>query len=227
MKTTTGMSRKPGSACIFSSNEKPVMSGRKMSSMIGSGQILPRQRECRMATIGGDHLESLVPRQADEHARIMRIVFNNKHRWLAGLNLSRSSGIFSSRGAGSDDRVMRLSLSWIRGGCSGKAQRQIKRERASFAERTGESDFPAQQRRQFARNGQTQTRAAVFAAGAGVGLLKRLEDQLLFFRRDADAGVADFKRNDASASCFSAGWSVAPSRTVAGDHADGHMAHAR
>ena len=80
-------------------------------------------------------------------------------------------------------------------------QRQIERERAALARRAEQADFAAQQRRQFAGDGQAQARAAVFAAGAGVGLLERLEDQLLFFRRDADARVADGKGNDVLARC--------------------------
>ncbi len=62
-------------------------------------------------------------------------------------------------------------------------------------------DFPAQQRGQFAGNGQAQARAAVFAARARIGLLERLKDQFLLFRRDADARVADFKRDDILPSC--------------------------
>ena len=59
------------------------------------------------------------------------------------------------------------------------------------AGRAGQFDFAAQQRRQFAADGETQTGSAVFAAGAGIGLLERFEDELLFFGRDADSGIAD------------------------------------
>src|SRR5262249_47942616 len=37
--------------------------------------------------------------------------------------------------------------------------------------------------------------AAILAAGRGVGLLERLEDDLLLLERDADAGVGDLERN--------------------------------
>ena len=50
-------------------------------------------------------------------------------------------------------------------------------------------DFAAQQRRQLAADGEAEARAAVLAARAGVGLMERLEDEPLFFGRDADAGV--------------------------------------
>ena len=50
-----------------------------------------------------------------------------------------------------------------------------------------EPDFAAEQARDFAADGQAQAGAAVLAAGAAVGLLERLEDDLLLVRRDADA----------------------------------------
>ena len=54
-----------------------------------------------------------------------------------------------------------------------------------------QADLAAQQPRQFAADRQAQAGAAVLAAGAAVGLLERLEDDLLLVRRDADAGVGD------------------------------------
>ncbi len=68
--------------------------------------------------------------------------------------------------------------------------RQEQREGAALADGAGEADFAAQQARDFAADGQAQPGAAIFAAGAAVGLLEGLEDDLLFLRRDADAGVA-------------------------------------
>ena len=47
-----------------------------------------------------------------------------------------------------------------------------------------EVDFAAEQRRQLAADRKAKAGAAVFAAGAGVGLLERLEDQLLLFERE-------------------------------------------
>ena len=43
-------------------------------------------------------------------------------------------------------------------------------------------NFAAQQAREFAADGKAEAGAAVFAAGAGVRLLERLEDQFLFFQ---------------------------------------------
>ena len=65
-----------------------------------------------------------------------------------------------------------------------------------WPDRAGQADFAAQQPRDFAADRQAQSRAAVFAAGAAVRLLERLEDDLLFLRRNADAGIADRKRDD-------------------------------
>ena len=58
---------------------------------------------------------------------------------------------------------------------------------------------PPSRLRQFAADRQAQTGAAVFAAGAGIGLLERLEDDALLFRRDADAGVGDLERDTVGA----------------------------
>ena len=57
-------------------------------------------------------------------------------------------------------------------------------------------DFSAQQAGQFAADGESETRASVLAAGARVCLLESLEDDSLFFRRDANAGVGNFKSDD-------------------------------
>ena len=67
------------------------------------------------------------------------------------------------------------------------------------AGRAGQLDFAAEQRGQFTADGETQTGSAVFAAGAGIGLLEGFEDELLLFRRNADSGIADRNGNRAQA----------------------------
>ena len=57
-------------------------------------------------------------------------------------------------------------------------------------------DFAAEQARKFAADGKAEAGAAIFAAGAGVGLLERLEDQFLFLQRNADAGVGHLEGDD-------------------------------
>ena len=70
-----------------------------------------------------------------------------------------------------------------------------------------EPDFAAEQGGQFAADGQAEAGAAVLAARAGVGLLERLEDELLLLRRDADAGVRHREGNDHAGARRSTGWS--------------------
>ena len=52
------------------------------------------------------------------------------------------------------------------------------------------ANLAAEQTRDLAADRETEARAAVLAAGRAVGLLERLEDQLLLVARDADARVA-------------------------------------
>ena len=48
---------------------------------------------------------------------------------------------------------------------------------------------------QLAADRQSETGAAILAAGAGIGLLEGLEDDLLLLGRDADAGVGHLERH--------------------------------
>ena len=50
-------------------------------------------------------------------------------------------------------------------------------------------DFTTQQCRKFTADRESQTRAAVLAAGARVSLLKCLEDQLLLLGSDPDSAI--------------------------------------
>jgi len=75
--------------------------------------------------------------------------------------------------------------------------RQIKREVASHAHVASQLDFAAQQTSEFAADRQTQTCASVLAAGTSIGLLKSFKDDSLFFGRNADAGISNFKCQNA------------------------------
>ena len=55
---------------------------------------------------------------------------------------------------------------------------------------------PPSRLRELAADREAEAGAAVLAAGAGVGLLEGLEDDLLLLRRDADAGVGDLEGDD-------------------------------
>ena len=72
--------------------------------------------------------------------------------------------------------------------------RQIQGERAAVARAALEHELAAEQPGELAADRETEAGAAVLAAGAAVGLLERLEDDLLLVRRDADAGVATPRR---------------------------------
>ena len=55
---------------------------------------------------------------------------------------------------------------------------------------------PPSRPRDFAADRQAQARATVLAAGRAIGLLECLEDNLLLFGGDADAGIADGEGHD-------------------------------
>src|SRR5205085_5610152 len=74
-------------------------------------------------------------------------------------------------------------------------QRQIQRKGAARAGRTAQMDFAAQEVRQLAADRKTKPRSTVLAAGARVGLLECLENDLLLFQRDADASVRYLERH--------------------------------
>src|SRR5437899_3280090 len=67
---------------------------------------------------------------------------------------------------------------------------QIQGESAALPDGAGEADFTTEQSGNLAADGQTEPGAAVFATGAAIGLLERLEDDLLLLGVDADASVA-------------------------------------
>ena len=62
-------------------------------------------------------------------------------------------------------------------------QRQVQRERAALARRALQAHFAAEQAGDFADDRKAQAGAAVLARGARVGLLERLEHDLLLLRR--------------------------------------------
>src|SRR6185437_4031465 len=85
-------------------------------------------------------------------------------------------------------------------GCSGAhvGLRQIQGEGAAGARRAPQLNLTTKQAGQFAADGEAQTGAAVFAAGAGIRLLEGFKDDPLLLRRDTDSGVRDFKGHDSS-----------------------------
>src|SRR4029077_12691672 len=64
-------------------------------------------------------------------------------------------------------------------------------EGTAAARHAAQADFAAQQVRQLAADGQSQTGAAVLAGSARIRLLESFEYDPLLLRRNADAGIAD------------------------------------
>src|SRR6185436_17503625 len=76
--------------------------------------------------------------------------------------------------------------------------RQVQRERAAHTRGAAQLDLTTKQTCQLSTDRQSQTRAAVLAARARVGLLERLEHDALLLRRNADAGIGYLERDDAT-----------------------------
>src|SRR5690349_19697379 len=75
-------------------------------------------------------------------------------------------------------------------------QRQIDREGAAHIGRAAKLDLTAKKVRQLSGDCEPKSGAAIFAAGARIGLLERLEDDLLFRGSNTDARVRYLERND-------------------------------
>ena len=161
------------------------------------------------AARGDQHLEALVAGEVQDDAGVMRVVLDDQQDAVAGLDLqpivrdvlhgaigrrqprARGPCMVSGprHGARAAGRVGRTDV----------FHRQIEREGAALARRAVQLDFAAEQVREFAADREAEAGAAVLAAGAGVGLLERLEDDLLLFQRNADAGVGHLEGDDAQA----------------------------
>ena len=75
----TGMCRVAGSCLRLFSTVQPSMSGRKMSSVMAVGADTAGPATGPIAAAGGhDHLEALVAGQAQEDARVMRVVLDDE-----------------------------------------------------------------------------------------------------------------------------------------------------
>src|SRR6516225_1569745 len=145
------------------------------------------------------HLESLVTREVNEHARIMRIVLDDQKNGIARFEAEPVVGQLL------DDALLNRSLQRGRGivglgdlgaRCDRRTrifQRQIECERAALARGAVQVNFTTKQVRQLAADGKSKPRAAIFTAGAGVGLLKCLKDQLLLLQGNPDPGIGNLE----------------------------------
>src|SRR5271155_1766451 len=105
---------------------------------------------------------------------------------MSGHQLDRGSGLRRlSLGCERRHRVAVLSVrAW-----------QVYGEGAALLGRAYKRDFAAQQPHQLAAYRRAEAGAAVLARGRAIGLGERLEDQLLLFGGDTDAGVCDADRD--------------------------------
>src|SRR5204863_5991187 len=78
----------------------------------------------------------------------------------------------------------------------GVPERQVQGERATQPGRAPELDFPTEQVGKLAADRQAKAGASVLAAGAGIGLLERLEDDALLLDGYADAGIRNLEGHD-------------------------------
>ncbi len=83
----TGMWRVAGSSLSWLSTVQPSMSGRKISSEMAVGMELPGEGQAQRAFGGDDALEALVARQAQQDARVMRVVLDDQQHRVALLDV--------------------------------------------------------------------------------------------------------------------------------------------
>ena len=174
----------------------------------GRGMEFAGQRQRFRARHGDQHLESLVARQIAQHARVVRIVFDNQQDGVVRLQIRRGRlrcalPARPRRPSASERRRMTTALAALAIVDSGARRahvglRQVERERAALAGRAAQLNFAAQQVGQFAADGQAQAGAAVFAAGAGIGLLEGLEDDALLFRAECRCRYRSLRRRSPS-----------------------------
>src|SRR6185295_788662 len=82
-----------------------------------------------------------------------------------------------------------------------KPQGQVERERAALPWVADEHQLATQHSRNLAADRKTETCTAVFSARRAIGLLKRLENDALFFFGNADPGVLYRKRQNLLGLC--------------------------
>ena len=200
----TGMCRVAGSCFRWFSTVQPSMSGRNTSSETAVGWNSRASASASEPRDGHQNLESLVAREiAQARARSADRLRRSAASYRPGCRLSRSSGICSigcstirqRSTAGAAGRRSPSCPSQTTDGRADISLGQVKRERASLARRAAQLNFPSEKTGQFTADRQSQPRAAIFAAGAGIGLLECLKDDALFLRRNADAGVGHLERD--------------------------------
>ena len=201
----TGMCRVAGSRFRWLKHRPAQHVRQEHVERDGGRPVLADEVERVRAGAGHQHLEAVGARQVDDDARIARIVLDDQHHRVVGLQVGAVVGNADDGGlrpAHGDERRtrrarrvgarrdLRVASSRERSSEPDVAQRQVQRERAAGAGRALQRDLAAQQAGELAADREAQPGAAVLAAGARVRLLERLEDELLLLRRNADARIA-------------------------------------
>ena len=102
-----------------------------------------------------------------------------------------------ARGAhlGGQYRLRELCISHTNVRCGGSqiSLGQIERERTAFVRRASQLNLASQQARQFPADRQSQARAAILSARAGIRLLKSLKYDSLFIKRNTNTSIGNFE----------------------------------
>ena len=77
------MWRVAGSSFRLLSTVQPEHVGQEYVERDRGRHVLARQRQRRLAAVGDDALEALVPRQTEQHARVVRIVVDDEQHAVA------------------------------------------------------------------------------------------------------------------------------------------------
>ncbi len=165
-----------------------------------------RQRHRRVTARGDDPAESLLPGRLEENRRERLIFFDDQHDLVVGSDhvaivgdLGRQLSVDGGRerrrplqvtGTATHGRQRRGQAAELAGQHLASL-RQVQHERAALVHSACQPDFAAEQPRQLAADRQAEARAAVLPVRRAVHLLKRLENDLVLLRRDADARVSD------------------------------------
>ncbi len=147
-----------------------------------------------------DTFESAVARKTEQNAREDEVVLDDEQDAVGRFDALAVvvdlavRMLFGNRARyGTDDSLLHAAAHRDGTLHDGRAdvtlQRMVERERAPLADRAVDRDLAAEQRRDFAADGQAQSRPAELSRRSHVGLLERFEDDVELFFRDSDAGI--------------------------------------
>ena len=177
--------------------------------MMAAGLNLRAMASASSPRLATRALKPLLVRQVQQDARESGVVLHDQQRLVAGLDgyrgrpplppgppaRLRCAHWHKITSTSLDDHPARAAVGLLRKGCGHVRLRQVQREHAALAGNAFQADLAAQQARDLAADGKAQSGAAVLAAGGSVGLLERLEDDLLLLRWNADAGILHRERH--------------------------------